>query len=98
MSNKPKRLMYPTGLIDRRVGRLQRDLRLLYRRIKRGELSRIQADASGQFMIRESFKVAERDIKVWLEKHGLRYEGDHSELNDALENTLKLWRGVVTDF
>ena len=90
--------MYPTGLIDRRVGRLQRDLRLLYRRVKRGELTRIQADASGQFMIRESFKVAERDIKAWLEKYGLRYEGDHSELNDALENALKLWRGVVADF
>ena len=96
--SKPKRLMYPTGLIDRRVGRLQRDLRLLYRRVKRGELSRIQADASGQFAIRESFKQAERDIKAWLENRGLRYEGDRSELQDVLEDALKSWGKIIEHF
>lgn len=98
MANKPKRLMYPTGLIDRRVFRLQRDLRLFYHRMQRGLITRSQVDLNGQFAIRQSYRQAEQDIKAWLEKKGLTYSGDRSELTDALKEALKRWRLVVQDF
>jgi|DewCreStandDraft_4_1066084.scaffolds.fasta_scaffold02727_37 hypothetical protein len=93
----PKRLLYPTELVDRRVFRLQRELRLLLRRFRRGEISKLQLDADGQYAIQRSFKVAESDIRVWLEKRGLKFEGDRSELTVALEEALKRWQMVVAD-
>jgi sulfite reductase alpha subunit-like flavoprotein len=95
---KPKRLLYPTNLIDREVARLQVALRRLYRQYKRREIGKVQCLVAGEDSINKAFSKAEQDIKTYLTKHGLSYGGDRSELDDCLQSTLAGWRRLVDRF
>ena len=97
-NHRPKRLLYPSALIDRRSAPLQRDLRRLYRRFRRGELNRLHCLVDGEAAIMQSFEMAQADIKIYLEQHGVTWTGDQSELTRGLEDTLESWRGIVRDF
>ena len=95
---KLKRLIYPTELVDREVARLQRDLRRLYRRYRRQELNHLHCYVDGEALIRASFAKAESNVKVFLFKHGVVYDGDHSEIDATLRSTLESWRRLVDAF
>src|SRR3972149_12293507 len=92
---KPKRLLYPSALIDRRVALLQRVLRRLYRRFRKGELNRLQCFTDGEAKIKASYQQAETDVKACLERHGVSWLGDPAELTQGLQDTLTAWRGIV---
>ena len=96
--SKPKRLLYPTSLIDREVARLQVALRRLYRQYKRREIGRVQCLVTGESTIRTAFNQAESNVKAYLTKHGLVFDGDPSELDETLQSTLMGWRRVVDRF
>jgi hypothetical protein len=95
---KVKRLIYPTELIDREVARLQRDLRRLYRSFRRYELNRLQCLTDGEALIKLAFAKGESNIKQFLLKHGVVYDGDRSELEASLQSALESWRRIIGSF
>lgn len=95
---KVNRLIYPTELIDREVARLQRDLRRLYRSFRRHELNRLQCLTDGEALIRAAFAKGESNIKQFLLKHGVIYDGDRSELEGSLQSALDSWRRIIGSF
>ena len=97
-TTKPKRLLYPIELIDRRVAVLQRDLRRLFRRYRRNELTKLQCLLDGEALIKQAFSQAEADVKAYVTKHGLIYEGNRNDLLQGLNQTLALWGHIVIDF
>jgi hypothetical protein len=93
-----KRLIYPTALIDREVARLQRDLRRLYRRYRRHELNRLQCLTDGEALIKSAFAKGEANVKLFLLKHDVIYEGNRAELEASLQSTLDSWRRIIGAF
>ena len=95
---KIKRLIYPTALIDREVARLQRDLRRLYRSYRRHEVNRLHCLTDGEALIKSAFAKAESNVKLFLLKHDVIYDGDRSELDDSLQSALNSWRRIIGAF
>jgi hypothetical protein len=96
-TTKPRRLLYPTELIDRNVARLQRDLRRLYKQYRLHHINKLQAQTEGESLINAAFKKAETDVVAFLSKHGLN-DGDHAELVQVQQDFLVYWRGIINDF
>jgi hypothetical protein len=84
MPQKPKRLMYPTALIDREAGRLQVQLRRIYRSYQRHHINKSQSIIFGEATIRTAYQKMQSNIKDFCSKHGLIYDGDFSELEHGL--------------
>ena len=95
---KIKRLIYPTALIDREVARLQRDLRRLYRSYRRHEVNRLHCLTDGEVLIKAAFAKGESNVKLFLLKHGVIYDGDRAELEDSLQSALNSWRRIIGAF
>lgn len=93
-----KRLIYSTALIDREVARLQRDLRRLYRRYRRHELNRLHCLTDGEALIKAAFAKGESNVKLFLLKYGVIYDGDHAELEASLQSALESWRRIIGTF
>jgi hypothetical protein len=92
---KPKRLTYPTSLIDQNTIRQQRDLQRLHRKVRRRQISKQQALTEGETIIQNTYKKILNDIQTFLNKHGLRLDGDPAELQQGLNDTLTHWRLIV---
>jgi hypothetical protein len=97
-ASRPLRLLYPRELIDRQVARLQRDLRRLYGRFRRGEITREEAWVEGEAAIKGSFAQAQADVAAYMQKHGVVWRGNFREIQQGLVDTLVSWRGIVDDF
>ncbi len=95
---KPKRLLYPTQLIDKNVAILQRNLRRLFRQYRKHEINKLQALTDGELLIKQAFEKAEEDIKKYLIKHNLVFSGDQSELENGLIFYLEKWQHIVKTF
>ena len=95
---KPKRLIYPTQLIDWEAGRLQIQLRRIYRQYQRHHINKMHCLSDGEAIIRAAFEKMQRNIKVFCSKHGLVFDGDFSELEQGLAETLVSWRRIVDHF
>jgi hypothetical protein len=93
-----KRLIYPTALIDREAARLQRDLRRLYRSYRRHEVNRLNCLTDGEALIKSAFAKGESNVKLFLLKYGVIYDGDRAELEDSLQNALNSWRRIIGAF
>ena len=77
---------------------MQRDLRRLLRFYRRGTLSRLQCQVQGEAVINQSYNVMRSDIKNYLQKHGLLFMGDFTQLEQRLMETLTRWRKITDDF
>ena len=95
---KPKRLIYPTQLIDREAGRLQVQLRRIYRKFQRHHLNKLQCISEGEATIKAAFQKMKENIKNFCSKHGLIFDGDFTELEQGLNETLTSWRKIVDHF
>ena len=95
---KPKRLIYPTQLIDREAGRLQVQLRRIYRSYQRHHINKMHCLTDGEATIRAAFQKMQSNIKVFCSKHGLIFDGDFTELEQGLNETLTSWRKIVDYF
>ena len=93
-----RRLIYPTALIDREVDRLQRDLRKLYRSYRRHEMNKLHCLTDGEALIKAAFAKGESNVKLFLLKYGVVYDGNRAELEASLQGTLKSWRRIVGAF
>jgi hypothetical protein len=93
-----KFLIYPTVLIDREVALLQRDLRRLYRSYRRHEVNRLYCLTDGEALIKAAFAKGEANVKLFLLKHGVTYEGNRAELEASLQSTLDSWRRIIGAF
>ncbi len=93
-----KRLIYPTALIDREVAKLQRDLRRLYRSYRRHEENRLHCLTDGEALIKAAFAKGESNVKLFLLKHGVIYDGDRAELEASLQSALDSWRRIIGSF
>ena len=95
---KPKRLIYPTQLIDREAGRLQVQLRRIYRKFQRHHLNKMQCLSEGEATINAAYQKMQSNIRVFCSKHGLIFDGDFSELEQGLNESLNSWRKIVDHF
>lgn len=95
---KTNRLIYPTDLIDREVGRLQVRLRRIYRSYQHHHINKVHCLADGEAIIRAAFQKMQSNIKVFCSKHGLVFDGDFSELEQGLNESLNSWRRIVEHF
>ena len=78
--SKPSRYLYPSTLIDRRVVALQRDLRRLLRAYRKGTLNRLQCQVQGEAAINMAYAAMRSDIKVYLQRRGLLFMGDFTQI------------------
>jgi hypothetical protein len=95
---KPKRLIYPTQLIDREAGRLQVQLRRIYRSYQHHHLNKLQCLGDGETAIKAAYQKMQNNIRVFCSKYGLAFDGDFSELEQGLTDALTSWRKIVDHF
>jgi hypothetical protein len=95
---QPKRLIYPTQLIDREATMLQRDLRRIYHLYRVHHQNKLHCLGDGEAAIKAAYQKMQGNIKVWCSKHGLVFDGDFSELDQGLNETLTSWRKIVEHF
>ena len=95
---KPKRLIYPTQLIDREAGRLQVQLRRIYRKYQRHLINKLHCLSDGEAAIKAAYQKMQGNIKDFCSKHGLIYDGNFTELEQGLNETLNSWRKIVDHF
>lgn len=93
-----RRLLYPTELIDRNASRLKRDLRRLHRQYRVGLANKLECHVQGDRLIRQSEVNMQFSVQTYVERRGLRYEGDSSGITEALNEGLLRWRRTVEDF
>ena len=98
MSQKPKRLIYPTYLIDLEAGRLQVLLRRIYRKYQRHHINKLQCLGDGEAAIRAAFAKMCEGVKTFCSNHNLVFDGDFRELHEGLTQTLQSWRRIVDHF
>ena len=99
MRAQRKRLLFSQTLINRNVTRLQVQLRRLYREYKRTpNVAKSLVIKVGDELIYRAYRQMQDDVKAYVERRGLRYEGDNTELNEGLKEMLETWRGIVDDF
>ena len=95
---RPQRLLYPSNLTQRHTARLQIQLRRIYQRFRRGELSKMAALIEGEQAIKESFDAQQQDVKEYFQRHGITWEGNKADLEKTLQDTLEGWERIVNDF
>ena len=95
---KLKRLIYPTELIDRESGRLQVQLRKIYRKYQRHLINKLHCLGDGEAAIKAGYQKMQDNVKDFCSKHGLVYDGDFSELEAGLNESLNSWRKIVGHF
>ena len=98
MPQQVKRLMYPTALIDREAGRLQVQLRRIYRSYQRHHINKLHCLSDGEAVIKAAFAKMLENIKVWCSNHRLVFDGNFTELHQSLDETLNSWRKIVDHF
>jgi len=95
---RPQRLLYPSNLTQRHTARLQIQLRRIYQRFRRGELTKMAALIEGEQVIKTSFQAQQADVKDYFGKHGIIWEGNPAALEKTLQDTLAGWERIVNDF
>jgi hypothetical protein len=95
---KLKRLIYPTQLIDREATRLQVQLRRIYRSYQRHHINKVLCLGDGEGAIKVAFQKMQVDVKDFCSKHGLIFDGDFTELEEGLNESLTSWRKIVDHF
>ena len=96
--SKPKRLIYPTQLIDREAGRLQVQLRRIYRKYQRHHINKLHCITDGEAVIRAAYQKMMNNVKDFCSKHALIFDGDFTELHQGLTETLVSWKRIVDNF
>jgi hypothetical protein len=81
------------------VTHVQRELRRLYSRYQRGELTLNDCLNNGQRVLTEAFTELKQDVQTYFSKHGLAYD---SELDTGLwlvlASVLAAWQRLCNDF
>lgn len=96
--SKPNRLLYPALLIDRQIAVLQRSLIRLLRAYRKGTLNRLQCQVQGEAAINTAYTAMQCDIKTYLQKRGLLFMGDFTQIEQRLMEALMRWRRITDDF
>jgi hypothetical protein len=90
-ASRPLRLLYPRELIDRQVARLQRDLRRLYGRFRRGEITREEAWVEVKLRLKVFCAGSGQLSAAYMQKLGVVWRGNFLEIQQGLVDTLVSW-------
>ena len=96
--SKPRRLLYPTELIQQGMDLLSKKLHRLRRQVERGTLSKAEGRTRGHRILEEHYSDQLDIINKFVEEKGLTgVTGSEQGTQEALEEAKRRWNGIIDD-
>ena len=94
-----KRFIIPHGVYTQVTAQINRDLLRIYRRVRRGSITKPQAKTEGEKVIRDARSKIQKITLRWFTKNGLKPTEPETtdELDTFTQDKIDEWEGIVSD-
>lgn len=94
-----KRFIIPRGVYTQVTGQLNRNLLRIYRRVRRGTITKPQAKKEGEKVIQDARDEMMKITRRWFKRNGLEPVEPETteELDEFTQEKIEEWNKIVTD-